>query len=328
MQSRRGFTLIELLVVIAIIGILVAMLLPAVQQAREAARRMQCVNNLKQVGLAMHNYHDTHNCLPPGNRSTLYANWAVYILPQLELGNLYNTWNFNNGANGRTYVTAPNLAVVQTRIGGYTCPTDTARTNVTSVTAPEIPHHNYAANYGNAALNQQVSYTGVQFKGAPFGNVQTDASASQVNRPNRGPVNFRNITDGMTNSIMVSELIQGSGFNGATRADLRGRIMGYSDGGYFTTQNTPNSPITDWENTNYCVPPVPTGALTFTNPANPPCAQTNQFSYMQRASRSRHTGGVNSLLCDGSVRFFSNSIDLNVWRTAGAIQDGEVQGEF
>jgi len=328
MKSRPGFTLIELLVVIAIIGILVAMLLPAVQQAREAARRMQCINNLKQVGLAMHNYHDTHNCLPPGNRSTLYATWALFILPQLDLGNLYNLWDFNNGVNGRTYTTAPNLTVVQTRIGVYTCPTDSPRSNVTSPTAPEIPHHNYAANYGNASLSQQISYTGVEFKGAPFGNVQTDGSASVTNRPNRGAVNFRLITDGMTSTVLVSELIQGSGFSGTNRADLRGRIMGYSDGGYFTTQNTPNSPITDWENTNYCVPPVPTGSITFTNPQNPPCAQTNQFSYMQRASRSRHVGGVNSLLCDGSVRFFSNSIDLNVWRSAGATQDGEVIGEF
>src|SRR5262249_13944770 len=156
-------------------------------QAREAARRTQCRNNLKQLGLAMHNYHDLHNSLPPGNRSTIYANWAVYILPQLELSTLYNTWDFNNGAYGRTYVTAPNLAVVQTRIPVYPCPSDIPRTNRTSAAAPEVPHHNYAANYGNSALNQQLSYTGVEFKGAPFGNVQTDPSATQTNRPNRGP---------------------------------------------------------------------------------------------------------------------------------------------
>lgn len=327
-KSRKGFTLIELLVVIAIIGILVALLLPAVQQARESARRIQCANNLKQIGIALHNYHDMHGVLPPGNRSTLYATWALYLLPHLELANLYQVWDFNNGVNGRTYTTAPNLTVAQTRIAAYTCPSDIPRTNVTSTTAPEIPHHNYAANYGNAALNQQTSYTGVQFMGAPFGNVQTDASATVTNRPNRGCVHFGKITDGTSNTLMVSELIQGAGFNGASRADLRGRIIGYSDGGYFTTQNTPNSPINDWENTNYCVPPVATASLTFTNAENPPCAQTNQFSYLQRASRSRHPGGVNSLRCDSSVRFHANSIDLNVWRAAGASQDGVVIGDF
>ena len=328
MKSRKGFTLIELLVVIAIIAILVALLLPAVQQARESARRTQCVNNLKQIGLALHNYHDTHKVLPPGNRSTLYATWALYLFPQMELTNLYQVWDFNSGVNGRTYTTAPNLTVAQTRIPVYTCPTDISRTNVTSTTAPEIPHHNYAANYGNAALNQQTSYTGVQYKGSPFGNVQTDASATQTNRPNRGCVDFAKIMDGMSSTLMISELIQGSGFSAPSRTDLRGRIIGYADGGYFTTQNTPNSPIADWENTNYCVPPVPTGSITYTNPQNPPCAQTNQFSYMQRAARSRHPGGVNSLLCDGSVRFFQNSVDLNVWRAAGSTQDGVVLGEF
>lgn len=328
MKSRKGFTLIELLVVIAIIGVLVALLLPAVQTAREAARRTQCANNLKQIGLALHNYHGTHNVLPPGNRSTLYATWALYLLPYLDQNNLYQGWDFNAGVNGRTYTTAPNLAISQQRITVYTCPTDTPRTNVTSTTAPEIPHHNYAANYGNSALNQQTSYTGVQFKGAPFGNVQTDASATPTNRPNRGCMGFANITDGVSNTLLIAELIQGSGFNAPSRTDLRGRIIGYSDGGYFTTQNTPNSPISDWENTNYCVPPVPTGSITFTNPQNPPCAQTNQFSYLQRATRSRHIGGVQGLLCDGSVRFFQNSIDLNVWRAAGSTQDGEVIGDF
>ncbi|MES2793357.1 MAG: DUF1559 domain-containing protein [Planctomycetota bacterium] len=327
-KSRRGFTLIELLVVIAIIGILIALLLPAVQQARESARRMQCVNNLKQIGLALHNYHEVHNVLPPGNRSTLYANWALYLLPYLELTNLYQTWDFNNGVLGRTYTTAPNLAVAQTRIIVYTCPSDIRRTNVTSAVAPEIPHHNYAANYGNSCLGQQTSVTGVTFLGAPFGNVQTDASATVANRPNNGCIRFGKITDGMSNTLLISEIVQGSGFNGATKADLRGRIIGYSDGGYFTAQNTPNSPTNDAENTNYCVPPIATATLTFANPENPPCSQTNQFSYMQRASRSRHPGGVNSLHCDGSVMFHGNSIDLNVWRAAGATQDGTVIGEL
>src|SRR5947209_5924470 len=93
-KPRLGFTLIELLVVIAIIAVLIALLLPAVQAAREAARRSQCVNNLKQVGLGMHNYHDVNGSLPPGVKSCCWGTWLVFMLPQLEQQPLFNAWNF------------------------------------------------------------------------------------------------------------------------------------------------------------------------------------------------------------------------------------------
>src|SRR5579871_903720 len=95
---RPGFTLIELLVVIAIIAVLIALLLPAVQAAREAARRAQCINNLKQIGLAMHNYESSNGSLPPGVKQSAYGTWIVFILPYLEGNPLYNAWNFNGRA--------------------------------------------------------------------------------------------------------------------------------------------------------------------------------------------------------------------------------------
>jgi len=327
-KRRNGFTLIELLVVIAIIAILMSLMLPAVQQAREAARRSQCVNNLKQIGLAMHNYHDAHSVLPPGNRSTLYGTWGLSLLPYLEMTALYNTWDFNQGAVGRTYTTAPNTTVSQTRISAYTCPTDISRTNVTSATAPVIPHHNYVANYGNSTISQDTSFWGVDYKGSPFGNIQVDAAG----RPLRGCVRLSLITDGLSNTLMVSEIIQGSGFNGASRADLRGRIIGYGGGAYFTTHNNPNSPLPDYEWTNYCVTPAPVPGVAWSStinvPENPPCLQTNSLRYAQRAARSRHSGGVNAVKCDGSVSFISSTVDVNTWRNLGSSQDGNVLEGF
>src|SRR5882757_6862394 len=122
-RISRGFTLIELLVVIAIIAVLIALLLPAVQAAREAARRAQCVNNLKQIGLAMHNYESTMGSLPPGCKQSSYGTWVMFILPFLEGNPLYNAWNFNGRANfGLTafqYKGAVNTTVTLTRINTY-----------------------------------------------------------------------------------------------------------------------------------------------------------------------------------------------------------------
>jgi len=143
MSTRRGFTLIELLVVIAIIAVLIALLLPAVQAAREAARRAQCVNNLKQIGLAMHNYQSSNNCLPPGCKGCCWGTWLIFILPNIEQTSLYNAWNTCGNyttPNGPydlafRYAGAANITVTSTKINAYLCPSDGGNQSHTTIAA-------------------------------------------------------------------------------------------------------------------------------------------------------------------------------------------------
>ncbi|WP_406693367.1 DUF1559 domain-containing protein [Singulisphaera sp. Ch08] len=305
---RRAFTLIELLVVIAIIGVLVALLLPAVQSAREAARRMQCVNNLKQVGLAMHGYHDVHNVLPPGARQCCYGTWYQFVLPHMEQGALYQSFNMNSGALGLSYSHANNHTFMAIRLTVFTCPSDIPNSPTITAGVP-MANHNYAANYGNTVYGQHL-FQGVEFQGATFGNIQPDTA-----RPLLGCIGFAQIVDGLSNTLLVSEIVQGQG------NDLRGRIAGYADGGAFTAWNTPNARLPDIMPAGTCNP-APGNAL------NPPCSTQNATSTTNNprylASRSRHPGGVNSLLGDGSVRFNKNSVALQVWRSLSSTKGGEI----
>ena len=305
---RRAFTLIELLVVIAIIAVLIGLLLPAVQAAREAARRAQCVNNLKQIGLGMHGYHDVHNVLPPGARSCCYGTWFQFVLPYMEQGALYQSWNYDNGATGLAYAHVRNHTSMALRLGVFTCPSDFPNSPTTTLGVP-MANHNYAANYGNTVYGQHT-FQGVEFLGAAFGNIQLDTA-----RPVLGCVGFAQIQDGLSNTLLSSEIMQGQGL------DLRGRIAGYADGGAFTAWNTPNARLPDIMPAGTCYPPPAT-------PLNPPCAVQNATSPTNNprylASRSRHPGGVNSLLGDGSVRFHKNTIALQVWRSLASTRGGEV----
>ncbi len=324
-HRRRGFTLIELLVVIAIIAVLIGLLLPAVQAAREAARRAQCVNNLKQIGLGMHNYESTYQSLPPGIKGSIWGTWLVFVLPYVEQQNLYNAWNtYGNNSielaplvQGITYGSAFNRTVTTSRISAYTCPSDTPNAPLNKVTS-----HNYAVNFGNLHRFQETSFQGISFAGAPFGDIGSphtsiasyyylDGSATRFK-----VVNFSSITDGLSNTLMTGEVIQGQGASPGA-FDLRGFGWWYG-GAVFETFLAPNSTLPDqMEDKSYC---------NTTLRQNPPCipAPGGDLFQITNATRGRHPGGVNVGMCDGSVKFFKNTVNLFVWRGLGSTQGGEV----
>lgn len=301
---RNAFTLVELLVVIAIIGILVALLLPAVQAAREAARRAQCVNNLKQIGIAMHLYHDAEKTLPGGAISCCFGTWANELLPHLEEGNLAATWA------GGTYTSAANQPLMATRIGIYTCPSDLPNSPTITANVP-MCNHNYAANYGNTTY-AQTTFIGKKFLGAPFGNIENSAQYPGFDRynarPYLGKVPFKRIPDGLSKTLLVSEIQQGQ------RNDLRGRIVGFANGGAFTAFDPPNSSSPDFM-TN----------CDSTDPMNHPCF--NQGTENRLTSRSRHPGGVNSLMGDGSVAFYTDSIAVDPWQALSTTRGEDITAE-
>jgi prepilin-type N-terminal cleavage/methylation domain-containing protein/prepilin-type processing-associated H-X9-DG protein len=312
-RKSRGFTLIELLVVIAIIAVLIALLLPAVQAAREAARRAQCVNNLKQIGLAVMNYESTNAVLPPGCKAQVWGTWAIFILPYIEQGQMYNAWNsygdWTTTAYGSStalrYSGAANTTVTTSRVSSYTCPSDTK-----SAPLDGIPSYDYAANYGNTSITTvsattstapSATYNGYTYCGSPF----TDMLIQ--------PVTIASITDGMSNTMFHSECIEGQ--DSATGAyDLRGFIHWW-EAAFFESSLAPNSTQPDqMQSSGYCV----AGYL-----GNPPCVGSATNNYVH-AARSRHPGGVNALMGDGSVRFVKNTISMVTWQGISTTKGGEV----
>jgi prepilin-type N-terminal cleavage/methylation domain-containing protein/prepilin-type processing-associated H-X9-DG protein len=332
-RYRRGFTLIELLVVIAIIAVLIALLLPAVQAAREAARRAQCVNNLKQIGIAMHNYHDVIGTFPPGIRSSVDGTWQTFILPYIEGNPTYNAYNqfgsymiqgtlTKNPDGNLRYGGVCQTTVTTSRFKSLTCPSDSAGANAVYL---NITNHNYAANFGNAGLFQEVvnpaapgisTFTATQFYGgvwlgAPFSDSDPSGYPSRMRT-----YNISTITDGTSNTMMASEVIAGQ--NG----DIRG-FTWWGDSSVFETWLAPNSPLPDVEqSSSYCGPNPGTPALfPAINPPNPPCLATGAPTM---AARSRHPGGNNTLFCDGSVKFIKNTINLLIYRALSTSMGSEV----
>jgi len=301
-RNRNAFTLIELLVVIAIIAILIALLVPAVQKVRESAARTQCQNNIRQIGIGMHNYHDVRKTLPAsmGFSGCCWGTWPIPLMPYIEQDPLYKVYTNWGGAdaNGPRYGAAPNTGVTTQRLSIFTCPSDNSNTPIGAMT-----NNNYAVNHGNTGNAQQATLNGVVFGGAPFGRAKKAFDA-------RGISTIQGIGDGSSNTIMLAEIRQGQG------SDLRG-FFWWGDAAAFTTYNLPNSTTPDVIYTpGYCKsePGFPChGAPTATDPAN-------------MSARSRHTGGINTIMCDASVRFVSETVSIGSWRAIGTARASDIPG--
>ncbi|MES2788228.1 MAG: DUF1559 domain-containing protein [Planctomycetota bacterium] len=309
---RRGFTLIELLVVIAIIAVLIALLLPAVQQAREAARRSQCKNNFKQIGLGLHNYHDSFKGFQPGlynninQWGTLAAServgWLPAILPYIDQAPLYNQWQseYASGTN------ALNFSLRTTVIPVLSCPSD--------------PNAGKMSGWGNGFAANLLLSGGARAWGAQ--NTATDSAGGTPTGlffPNSN-VGLRDITDGTSNTIMSSE-VNLYPDNGATVAgcsansDPRGLMWNNVHmGSLIITLRPPNSPVADV-----------VGYGCQNSPSTPcVCGLSNGVI----TPRSQHVGGVHAGLADGSVRFISSNIDTTLFQALGTKAGGEVISDF
>ncbi len=317
----RAFTLVELLVVIAIIGILIALLLPAVQAAREAARRMQCTNNLKQIGLSLLNFEVQNGKLPAGGVGHDGNNFQEYsaflqILPLLEQGGIEDAYDYSL----RPY-SGNNLNVSQAQVPAYLCPSDNAagRHYVCSI---NFGRSNYAVCFGNETWvpgsNQpQAPYTLV---GQHESDVFETKGAFRIQGQKMGR-RLSDITDGLSHTAFASEILAGQDDlykSDSERGDIRGLwfnwIMGSSAYSHFLTPNSSDND-TIWR---ACVN-LPGAGL--------PCTiEPNSRSINQVAARSHHPGGANVAFGDGHVEFYNNDVDMTLWQALSTIAGGEVIG--
>lgn len=335
-RNRLGFTLIELLVVIAIIAVLIALLLPAVQQAREAARRSQCRNNLKQIGLALHNYHDQNQKFPPGavillgtgaagsGDGTLAAastggydmlwraengdrcqSWMVLILPFIEQTALYNSWNF--GADVKSnMLTASGQPLASANVPAYLCPT---RPSTKHENCPmgfkTIPkwsggYNDYGGCFG--AGNLAINTTGaVGDRTMYFGTSPTSAMGTKTNNGGifygNSDTSLRDVMDGASNTILAGEVQR-----------LNNGVLG------------PQSSFDGW-----AIGGLPT---LFTTADGAVQSKMGINGDQRETAGSDHEGGAHFCLADGSVRFLSENMDLGVYNKLGTSGEGEVNGEF
>jgi prepilin-type N-terminal cleavage/methylation domain-containing protein/prepilin-type processing-associated H-X9-DG protein len=364
MRSRRAFTLIELLVVIAIIAVLIGLLLPAVQSAREAARRAQCVNNLKQMGLAVHNYISANECFPPMvtnfnippnlaspnvNSWTWLFGWAVAILPYEEQAPLFNTANYSFG-----FINPPNSTVWYNKVTLYLCPSESQE----SGPSPISSWINYCANFGGPCSITAWNGPIVLMNNGPGGL----SGSYDYTNGNTGKVTMAGITDGTSNTALFSERLTGfqmpfsggitAGSPMAVRTIFAVTSVIPTPDAYSPTQalalyqacaSIPGSQQAS--DINWWNGAVWPGGFSQTLRYNaydhwmPPngltCGATGGQGDTNNAlgqghitdaitASSNHPGGVNVACCDGSVRFIKNSINVQTWWALGSRNLGEV----
>ncbi|QEG41202.1 DUF1559 domain-containing protein [Roseimaritima ulvae] len=317
-SSRRpaGFTLVELLVVIAIIGVLVGLLLPAVQAAREAARRMSCSNNMKQLGLAIHNYHDTYRALPLGVLAR--HNWRISVLPYMEENTLYDKLDFSESSDFRGDTDDANRAVLGNYyVEGFVCPSSTLD-----------PFYNKGGWNGPTGLKYQVHhYMGVNGAvGTTYGTCQKfygwncDNGPFSVNKK----VKLADLIDGTSNTMLVGEQSAKVDYTGPGTGTswefTDGKTMGPGNyhGGWEGPGNT-SSTGSMWGIYSGMVP------VEFGPNADCPDQWSCGYSYVNSTIlASEHPGGIQVTLADGSTRFIAETIDLLTYKLMAMRNDGEV----
>jgi prepilin-type N-terminal cleavage/methylation domain-containing protein/prepilin-type processing-associated H-X9-DG protein len=359
-RVRAGFTLIELLVVIAIIAVLIALLLPAVQAAREAARRAQCINNLKQIGLALHNYVSSRDKLPWGAGPWGWNDWSAHVmlLPYMEQQSLYNAFNFGNGCAENTGQCPDgrlkNTTGTYTQIAGFLCPSDKDKLST------PFGHLNYVGNAGSAP-NAFYGWNGVsQGASGPnagifcFIGVACDVLPAPpcggANGQRPFAIGLEAITDGLSNTAAFSERVKGIGSNNRSAGYDRSRPSssfldipgvandGITDAGpqaFYNKCKAFNIPTSgtialdsqDSSGARWHVGYAPDSRYVHIMPPNgTQCTGTDDDAGRQAGygASSQHPGGANVLFMDGSVKFIKSTVSPPTWWALGTRDNGEV----
>jgi prepilin-type N-terminal cleavage/methylation domain-containing protein/prepilin-type processing-associated H-X9-DG protein len=360
-RCRSGFTLIELLVVIAIIAILIGLLLPAVQKVREAAARAKCQNNLKQCGLAAHNYESTTGYLPPvqhtkgmtasdGVKRTKTSEASIFatILPYVEQANKYNLFNLDYNVNSDAYIGLPEIPSPGAATNGparsqdvpiYLCPSDPSSETYSAWPTPGASGRlSYHGNMGATAnIRESGAAAGIFAGPYPSGGAEM-----------KGPA-IAQLSDGTSNTAMFSEVMRSHSTNSGTGSGIRDNVTVIrADSGWNVNdgRNVPMCATGDpWVSSikyvghqyyralasnhqySHTLPPnwnrkVSSGVQRYN------CGSTTSVNLMHIAASSYHSGGVNLCMGDGSVRFVSDSVDFAAWQAAGTKAGGEVPGNF